>query len=182
MRKIPFQLSKQAMNNVGTAYVLWLGCLLQLHGLQRLYNGKIFTGFLWLFTFGLMGFGQLLDLVLIPGMVEEHNAKLHQNQGLLPPGVSQNQPVIQQVVTQEFAPSPISEPDPNQLIIKLVKAAHDRGGKLTVTQGVLDTEASFAEVELALRNLVKSGYVNNYNDPETGIVMYEFWELNIQTG
>lgn len=165
------------MNNVGTAYVLWLGCLLQLHGLQRLYNGKIFTGLLWLFTFGLMGFGQLFDLILIPGMVEEHNAKLRARQGLLPGGAAQSQPAIHRLMTHEFAPTAIAHPTPHQLTIKLLKAAHIRGGKLSVTQGVLDTEASFAEVEATLQELAKTGYVHVYNDPETGIVTYEFREL-----
>ncbi|MGI0485285.1 NINE protein [Pantanalinema rosaneae CENA516] len=167
------------MNNVGTAYVLWLGCLLQLHGLQRLYNGKIFTGLLWMFTFGLFGFGQLLDLVLIPGMVDEHNTKLRSRQGL-PPHLSPNQPVVQRVLSQDDVlplQPPTAQVQPNQLTIQLVKAAAARGGKLSVTQGVLDTEAGFPEVELALKNLLKTGYVDLTNDPETGVVMYEFREL-----
>lgn len=164
------------MNNIGTSYVLWLGCLLQLHGLQRLYNGKIFTGFLWLFTFGLMGFGQLIDLMLIPGMVEEHNSKYKERYGISP-YVRPVQPVVQQVVRREFAPPPAIAPDRDRLTIKLVKAAHVRSGKLTVTQAVMDTEASFAAVEGALRELVKTGYVDAYNDPETGAVTYDFREL-----
>ncbi len=31
------------------------------------------TGLIWLFTFGLLGFGQLIDLVLIPGMITNAN-------------------------------------------------------------------------------------------------------------
>ncbi|HTL88365.1 MAG TPA: NINE protein [Leptolyngbya sp.] len=54
------------MNKVGTAYILWLGGLVGLSGLHRLYNGETKTGLLWLGTFGLFGFGQLLDLILIP--------------------------------------------------------------------------------------------------------------------
>jgi hypothetical protein len=165
------------MNNIGTSYVLWLGCLLQLHGLQRLYNGKIFTGFLWLFTFGLMGFGQLIDLMLIPGMVEEHNTRYRAKHGLLP-HAAQPQPVIQRVVAQELAPPPkVTAHDRDRLAIKLVKAAHARSGKLSVTQAVMDTEASFAKVESTLQALVKTGYVDMYNDPETGVVMYDFREL-----
>lgn len=33
------------------------------------------TGLLWLFTFGLLGLGHLLDLLLIPGMVESNNLR-----------------------------------------------------------------------------------------------------------
>ena len=57
------------MNKVGTAYALWLGGLVGVAGLHRLYNGKIWTGLLWLFSGGLFGVGQLIDLVLIPRMV-----------------------------------------------------------------------------------------------------------------
>jgi len=161
---------------MGTAYVLWLGCLLQLHGLQRLYNGKIFTGFLWLFTFGLLGFGQLIDLMLIPGMVDEHNTQYKAKRGLLPYN-PQTQPMIQRVVAQELMPRPTVKPDRDRLTVQLVKAASARQGKLSVTQAVMDTEASFEQVEAALRELVKTGYVDTYNHPETGVVTYDFREL-----
>jgi hypothetical protein len=39
------------------------------------------------------------------------------------------------------------------------------------------TGASFSEVETALVYLVKTGYVDITNNPETGVVTYEFKEL-----
>lgn len=179
----------KVMNNVGTAYVLWLGCLLQLHGLQRLYNGKVLTGFLWLFTFGLFGVGQLIDLVLIPGMVDEYNSK-HNKQGVLP-YATHPQPTIQRVIpaatrqdppTISLAPGAseawrTAPPDRDRLLIELVKAAHARNGQISVTQAVMDTEAPFSEVEASLQHLVKLGYVDVYNHPETGVVTYDFREL-----
>ncbi len=164
------------MNNVATSYVLWLGCLLQLHGLQRLYNGKTFTGLLWLFTFGLMGFGQLFDLVLIPGMVDEHNVKLRSSQAALP-GSSAYQPAIERVIEKPARPAALPHIKHDQLAVKLVKAAQARGGTLSVTQGVIDTDESFAIVEATLHNLVKTGYVDIYNDVKTGVVLYHFREL-----
>lgn len=164
------------MNNIATSYVLWLGCLLQLHGLQRLYNGKTFTGLLWLFTFGLMGFGQLFDLVLVPGMVDEHNTKLRASQAALP-GNSAYQPAIERVIGKPEILTVIPQPKHDQLAVKLVKAAQARGGSLSVTQGVIDTDASFAAVEVTLHNLVKTGYVDTYNDVTTGVVLYHFREL-----
>lgn len=164
------------MNKVGTAYLLWLGCLLQVHGLHRLYNGKILTGLLWMFSFGLFGFGQLIDLLLIPNMVDEHNTKLRANQGLLPGAPNPNQVVIQRVVPVEAVPMPTKlEPDP--LLMKLLQAAEARGGRLSVTHGVMATGASFAQVEATLLRMVREGYVEITNDAETGVVTYEFKEL-----
>ena len=80
-------------NKVSSAYILWLGCILQLNGLHRLYNGKIGTGLLWLFTFGLFGVGQLMDIFLIPNMVDDYNTKLKVKMGISATGVPQLPPV-----------------------------------------------------------------------------------------
>lgn len=159
------------MNNVGTAYVLWLGCLLQLHGLHRLYNGKIFTGLLWMFSFGLFGVGQVIDLLLIPNMVQSHNQKLRERYGLSPAGVPLIQPEVQEVIQVEAA-----QPDrilSSQLMAQLLKAAEARGGKLSIAQGVLETGASFSEVENAVRNLIRAGYVEISNQPTRSIIIPE---------
>lgn len=63
-------------------YLLWLGCLLGLCGLHRFYMGKWITGLLWFFTLGLLGIGQLIDLILIPSMAASRNWK-HARQGTL---------------------------------------------------------------------------------------------------
>jgi len=64
------------MYSTGLAYLLWLPCLFGICGVHRFYCGKFITGLLWLFTFGLLGFGQLIDLLLIPGMVAQANLRL----------------------------------------------------------------------------------------------------------
>jgi hypothetical protein len=48
---------------------------------------------------------------------------------------------------------------------------------LSVTQGVMATGATFAEVEVAFRELLKSGYVSIENDSVSGVVTYYFHEL-----
>lgn len=160
------------MNKVGTTYVLWLGGLLGFAGLHRLYNGEVRTGLLWLFTWGLFGVGQLADLIFIPKMVESHNARLSSGQGVVPH--------IQAVA---LAQTPNAEPlvlrlSRQQILIDLLKAADARGGKLSVTQGVMATGIGFVEVESLLGDMLRSGYVEVSNDPETGIVLYEFKELS----
>ena len=172
--KIP-EVPEKHVNKVASAYILWLGCLLQLNGLHRLYNGKIGTGLLWLCTFGLFGVGQLMDLFLIPNMVDDYNTKLRAKMGVSATGVPLSHPVYKEVVTVNVAKTVI--PTRDQLMVKLLKAAVARNGKLSVTQGVMDTGASFAAVEATLKEMVKSGYVGVDNHPDTGVVIYSFLEL-----
>lgn len=56
-------------------YLLWLFCLIGFCGIHRFYMGKWLTGLLWLCTLGLLGIGQLIDLVLIPSMAARCNRK-----------------------------------------------------------------------------------------------------------
>lgn len=65
------------------SYGLWCLSLVGVCGVHRLYNRKPLSGILWLITFGFFGIGQLIDLFLIPGMVEEANRALllQQSQG-----------------------------------------------------------------------------------------------------
>ena len=55
-------------HSILVGYLAWLfGCF----GAHRFYYGKPVSGLLWLFTFGLLGIGWLVDLFLIPSMDEE---------------------------------------------------------------------------------------------------------------
>ena len=57
--------------STGVAYLLWLACIVGFCGIRCFYAGKPITGFLWLFTLGLLGFGHPLELILIPGMIAQ---------------------------------------------------------------------------------------------------------------
>lgn len=61
------------MKDKSLAYILWLLCLVGLCGVHRMYAGKWITGIIWLLTGGLLFIGQLVDLFLIPGMIERAN-------------------------------------------------------------------------------------------------------------
>ncbi len=168
--RIDRQINPTGNNRLLISYILCgFGFVVPFGGLHRLYNGKIGTGLLWLCTGGLFYIGQLIDLLLLPRMVEEYKQNLLSQAGVSSFGVPLNNPVVA---------SQVHVPQGNQLMIKLIEVAESRGGSLTVTQGVKATGASFAEVEAALKEMFKSGYVRIDNDPITGAVTYYFDELN----
>jgi TM2 domain-containing membrane protein YozV len=63
------------MRSTGTAYLLWCLCLIGINGIHRIYAGKIITGVIWMLTLGLLYIGQIVDLFLIPGMIERANLR-----------------------------------------------------------------------------------------------------------
>jgi TM2 domain-containing membrane protein YozV len=52
------------------AYLLWCLCFVGLAGIHRFYTGRWLTGLIWVFTWGILGIGQVIDLFLIPGQCE----------------------------------------------------------------------------------------------------------------
>jgi len=63
------------MRSSGTAYLLWLLCLVGFCGIHRFYAGRWVTGLIWLFTGGLLFIGQVIDLFFIPAMIEAENSR-----------------------------------------------------------------------------------------------------------
>ena len=61
-------MQKNDSHSLLLGYALWL---FGFTGSHRFYYGKPLTGTLWFFTFGLLGIGWLIDLVLIPSMEEQ---------------------------------------------------------------------------------------------------------------
>jgi TM2 domain-containing membrane protein YozV len=59
--------------SVPVAYLMWLPVFFGFAGIHRFYAGRWASGLLWLFTGGLCGVGQFIDLVFIPRMIQDHN-------------------------------------------------------------------------------------------------------------
>lgn len=154
------------MDKRQSSYFLWLGFFFGFGGLHRIYNGKVKTGLLWLMTWGLFGFGQFFDLFLIPSMVKENAIEPKDSPRF---GIGRK---------YQSANIELVEPTKENLMVRLVKAAYEKGGKLSVTQGVLATGAGFKEVENTLTEMAKTGYVSIDNDPKTGIVVYSLYEFS----
>ncbi|OAB56397.1 hypothetical protein AY600_05535 [Phormidium willei BDU 130791] len=159
---------------VRTSYFLWLiaffvgSTVRPLKGLHRFYNGKIFTGLLWMIP--VVGdIGGLIDLFLIPGMAQEQEEKIRANLGVSDSGV----PLMPQTSISRVLPQATQD----EQVMKLLEVAQRQGGQLTVTQAVMATGLSFNLAEKLLMELAKTGYVDVDNDETTGAVVYRFREL-----
>jgi TM2 domain-containing membrane protein YozV len=162
----------------GLSFLLWLSCLFGVCGVHRFYLGRPVSGVLYLFTLGFLGIGQLVDLFLLPGMVDDANTKHAALQAL-----AEKRALRAAGIHPHLALPPasgMSEVDsPEKFRVKLVQAAAQYGGKLSVTQGVMATGKTFEEVESALDGMVRSGYVDVTNDDATGVVIYNFGQLQL---
>ncbi len=56
-----------------TAYVLLIPALFGLSGLHRLYLGRWLSGLLWIVTGGFCGIGSVIDMIMLPRMVDDAN-------------------------------------------------------------------------------------------------------------
>jgi len=154
-----------------TAYLLWALCLFGICRLHRFYAGQIVWGIVYLCTFGLFGIGQLIDLVLVPGMVKTRNDQLRRqylaewsDDGLVMPV-----PMNRKLVTAEG----VAQPQDNSMQ-QLLKAAHANGGKLSKAQVALHTGLSTERVDALIQEALRCGYADITNDPESGAVRYVF--------
>jgi TM2 domain len=150
------------MKDKTVAYLLWCGCFVGMCGLQRIYSGKYGTGFLWLFTFGLFGIGQLVDLFAIPGMVEDANNRILLESMVGAAALGTGLQAVRRLprTTEEFQ-------------VALVQAAGRRGGRLSVAEGVAATGRGFKDVEKQLRGMALAGYIEADSD-DAGQMYYVF--------
>ncbi|MCF2971721.1 TM2 domain-containing protein [Synechococcus sp. Nb3U1] len=157
--------------STGTAYAFWCLGFFGACGIHRLYAGKTGTGILWLLTFGLLGIGQLIDLFLIPGMVEDYNFKqaVLRSQG--------SQPSLEPP-TQTTPASLPQEPLKGQALMReILRLAQQRQGILTLSEIAIDLPADFDEIEQALQELSRRGMAFPENNRITGAVEYQFVHL-----
>jgi len=144
----------------GTGYMLWAAGFVGFCGLHRFYADKPISGLIWLFTAGLCGIGQVLDVFFVPGQVAAANARLAlaAPNGAPPP--------------QLPAPRRISKKD--ALRIALCRAAKENGGILTVTDAVLATGRPHEEIEKHLDEMARQRWVDIDNHPDSGVLIYRF--------
>jgi TM2 domain-containing membrane protein YozV len=149
----------------GTAYILWALGAVGLCGMHRLYAGKIGTGLLYFFTFGLLGMGQLVDAFLIPRMVEDANNRLALE------GVDPSMVGLGGGLGLLGGNRP---PRPTEVLqVPLVQAAERNQGKLTVPEAVKETGRGFTEVKKQLDAMAVNGFIELDSDDD-GNAFYHF--------
>jgi len=149
----------------GLGYALWCLFFVGLGGIHRIYLGKYGTGILWLLTGGLFGIGQFVDLFRMKHLVADANVR----EGYLP-----HPRLVRQL---GGAPADPAMPQ-RSLRHRLLDAALEHDGVISVTEGVAATGSSFEEVEKTLMELVETGYVDIDNAPDSGVIVYRFVEIS----
>lgn len=62
--------------DLALAYALWALSIVGICGVQRMYLGQSGLGLVMLLTFGFCGVGQVLDLFLLPGALNQTNIRI----------------------------------------------------------------------------------------------------------
>jgi TM2 domain-containing membrane protein YozV len=159
--------------NVGIAYLLWACGLFGVCGIHRFYLGKTSSGIVWILTAGLCGFGQLIDLLLIPSMVNERNRYLWEraHTDKLLTMMETGQHVELNTVTNRSSKKIEDKSDP---MLRLIKAAAANGNVLSIAQAMLATEMPQEEIEQLMQKALRQGIAHVDNDERTGAVRYYF--------
>lgn len=179
-------LTLPTQKNIALAYGLWCLGFFGLFGIHRFYLGKPLTGILWLFSGGLFFIGHIIDLFLIPSMIEENNQyvqKLASFDNKLP-GMDVAQQLLNKLdqldrnmqktlVKSQPAAVPPTTAAPTS-IQKLLAAAKNNGNVLSVGQAVMMTGLPPDEVQKLLDQAIRTEIAHIGNDPESGAVRYYF--------
>jgi hypothetical protein len=178
------------MKSLLLTYFLWL--VGGFFGLHKFYLGHPLIGLLYFFTGGLFVVGWLVDFFTLPRQVRIANLLRHHQSAGVSAELRQEFEAIKRRLHHLFdnrseshylfARNTLQEllkprRTDNELMLALLRAAQQRGGRLSVTEGVLETGEPFASVEQLLKTMVNSGYVYMDNDPTTGVVLYVFKEI-----
>jgi TM2 domain-containing membrane protein YozV len=147
-----------------TAYLFWAASLLGFAGLHRIYLGRVGTGILWFFTWGLFGLGTLIDLFHIPAMVREANLQDSYHRLLSK--------------DPDFSiPGGRDDRGPKETLEKNIRrTAKKNGGVATPGEVALEGDIPIEEAKNALEKLVSGGYAE-LRVRKSGTIVYVFPEF-----
>jgi hypothetical protein len=143
--------TKRSMKSSGWSYLLAaMGLVTPVAGIHRFYLGRPVSGVLYLLTWGFFGVGTVVDLFLIPRMVEDENVRR------LPPGRLVH--VLGTSPPQLALPPPAAAKDkltPEQQILHL---AGEHDGAVTVAMVAMKTGMSLRQATKELERLRKQEF------------------------
>lgn len=141
------------MKSSGWSYLLAaLGLVTPVAGIHRFYLGRPASGVLYLVTWGFFGVGTIIDLFLIPRMVEDENLRQ------LPPGR------LVPVAALGAGPTPLALPPPEAAKDKLtpeqqiLRLAGEHDGAVTVAMLAMKTGMSLRQATKELERLRKQAF------------------------
>ncbi len=152
------------MKSTGIAYLLWGLWIFGFAGIHRFYLGKPISGFIWLFTWGLFGIGQLFDLLLIPEMVERKNLRYTARLGLIYRARSRKAefPLLPRTATNT---PPLSD---TQLILKLLSTQPEA----TLADCLLAIGKDTPKVKALLEQMEREELIEIGNRERDGAIVY----------
>lgn len=145
------------------AYLLAGGWVFGFAGLHRFYLGRPVSGLIWLLTWGLFGIGQIVDLFLLPSLVDLENAELGfpSRRRRLPIGKERRRLAAS---TTHAAPSAVpstppapSTPPPTdeQAVLQVAK---ESSGRVTAAMVAVETGLTLKKSQQLLDRMVKDRF------------------------
>jgi hypothetical protein len=139
------------MYNVFLAYLLWLFSGCGMLGFHRFYLGKIPSGVLWMFTFGLFGIGSIYDFFTLPSQVRQANLEQAILRGSVNPNIGSKWRNVNDGQSRIIN----EKENVEQVVLRVAKS---NKGILTASELALAAKISIEEAKKALDMMVSKGY------------------------
>ena len=127
-------ISKREKKDPFLAYALWCLSMVGICGVHRMYLGQTGFGLAMLFTFGFLGFGQLLDLFLIPGAVKYANRSIadeEASEGMASPGQILSSQTLKRSSSSTYPSDNAKKDDELETLLSEAKDSIERSYKVT---------------------------------------------------
>ena len=164
------------MFNLGIAYILWVLSGFGWLGFHRFYLGKIPSGLLWMFSFGLFGVGSIYDFFTLPGQVRNANLEKAILNGTCRPNINVNVSPGDSSwrnVTDGHTKIITEKESIEQVILKIAKSSK---GIITVSEVALMSNKSIEEARKTLETMVSKGHAE-LRVRQSGALVYAIPDL-----
>ncbi len=164
---------KSNMKSKELAYILWFLCAFSICGAQRFYCKRYISGFIYLFTLGFFGIGQLIDLFTIPNMVDEENLKYQALYGYQNININGNPQVTINVDGRNSHVYKTANNSKASDTIKILQAVKKNGGMISLSDCILATGKETAQVKQTLQKMCQDELIEITNLPDSGAIVYK---------